>query len=122
MTQLFSWLDGVTHMSRKIIERKNLGLLRSARKPFIIALAAVCFLMAAVSGQAAEQKTSVPQKTPAPQAPAAIPVAEVAKRGTEVSNLLRSLNTLLAPSPHIEMIEKQKSWKNCRHWQIDVSW
>jgi small-conductance mechanosensitive channel len=75
------------------------------------------FLLQAIPGQAAvketpevkkaPEKTPEIQKAPAPQASAAIPVAEVAKRATEVSNLLRSLKTLLVPSPHIETIQKQ---------------
>ena len=94
-------------MSHKIIQSRNLGLLHSVRELFVIALVAACFLMVAVSGQAAEQKTAEPQKPQAPQAPAAIPLADVATRSTEVLNLLRTFNTLLVPGPHIEMIEKQ---------------
>jgi potassium efflux system protein len=61
--------------------------------------------MSVVLAQAAEQKRPVPQKVPAPQPLTAIPVAEVATQAPEVSNLLRTFNTLLAPSPRIEMIE-----------------
>jgi potassium efflux system protein len=68
----------------------------------------VSFLfMAAVLARAAEQKTPVPQKVPAAEAPTAIPVTEVPTRVTEVSNLLRTFNALLASSPQIDMIEKQ---------------
>jgi potassium efflux system protein len=74
-----------------------------------IAFVAGFLFMATVSAQAAEQKISEPQKPPTQQAPAAIPVAEVATRSTEVSNLLRTFNALLAPSPQIEMIAKQLS-------------
>jgi predicted PurR-regulated permease PerM len=71
----------------------------------VIFFAAV--FMAAVSVQAAEQSTQVPQKVPGPQAPAAIPLAEVATKATEVSNLLRNMSTQFAPSHEIETIGRQ---------------
>jgi potassium-dependent mechanosensitive channel len=55
----------------------------------------------------APQKSAAPQKTTAPASSAAIPVAEIATRATEVSNLLRILNARLAPSSQIETIRKQ---------------
>ncbi len=94
-------------MPNRFTSKKLLRLIGSSLGTLAIALTVTFLSMAAVLAQAAEQKTSVPQKVPAPQAPTTIPVAEVAKRATEVSNLLRSLKTLLAPSPHIETIQKQ---------------
>jgi potassium efflux system protein len=72
----------------------------------IIVLVAIYFLIGAVPGKAAEQKTPEPQKVTAPQTPAAIPVAEVTMRATEVANILRRMNTLIDPSPQIAAIQK----------------
>ncbi len=94
-------------MSNRITLKKLGGLIRFPLGTLVIAFVVSFLFMSAVVAQAAEQKTQTPQKVPAPQASAAIPIAEVATRATEVSNLLRSLNTLLAPSPHIETIQKQ---------------
>jgi potassium efflux system protein len=83
--------------------------LRLLLATFVIALVAVLLLLGTAPGEAAEQKATTPQETSAsqaPQAPAAIPVAEVATRANEVSNLLRHVNRLLDPSPQIETIQK----------------
>jgi potassium efflux system protein len=72
----------------------------------LVAFAATFFFLPAALSQGAEQETTKPPKAPAPPSSAAIPVAEVATRATEASNLLRALNTQLAPSPEIETIRK----------------
>jgi small-conductance mechanosensitive channel len=61
------------------------------------------FFVAAV-GRAAEEKTTEPPKPAAP--PVVIPVAEVATRATEVTNLLRSFDAKFAPNTTIETISK----------------
>jgi len=91
----------------RFTSKKPPGLIGSPLGILVIALAAALLLRGTAPGQAAEQKTPAPQKVPAQQAPTAIPVAEVATRSTEVSNLLRTFNALLAPGPHIETIQKQ---------------
>jgi potassium-dependent mechanosensitive channel len=101
-----SW-DDSSHIRNRMIMKKRDRTLAFLLGTLVIAFVVGFLFMSAVLAQAVEQKTQTPQKVPAPQASAAIPVAEVAKRATEVSNLLRSLNTLLAPSPHIETIQKQ---------------
>jgi small-conductance mechanosensitive channel len=70
--------------------------------------AALVFLLLrlAMAGNAAEQKVTEAPKPPAPPAPGVIPVAEVAARSTEVTNLLRSFDTKFAPSSEIETIAK----------------
>jgi potassium efflux system protein len=78
---------------RGIVVNRLHRLPRPLLGTLVVALAAALFLVAVVPGEGAEQKTS-----------AAIPVAEVATRATEASNLLRTLNTQLAPSPEIETI------------------
>jgi potassium efflux system protein len=60
-----------------------------------------------VSAQATEHKAQAPQKVPAPRSLTAIPVAEVATRSTEVSNLLRNMSTQLAASHEIETIRRR---------------
>ena len=67
----------------------------------------ILLCLTAMVGQAAEQKTPEVRKAPASQASAAIPVAEVAAKATEVSNLLRTLYAQLAPSREIEKIQKE---------------
>ncbi|MCJ7707470.1 MAG: hypothetical protein MUO38_07610, partial [Anaerolineales bacterium] len=78
----------------------------SVLNTLVVILAVTFFFVVAVHGQVAEQKTTTPQKAPAPQAPESIPLADIATRATEVSNLLRHVNTLLDPSPQIETIQK----------------
>ena len=81
--------------------------------PVILAVA-VCWLPI-VPGNAAEQKNSEPQKpgdaskTAAPLLPVAIPLADIAARATEVSNLLSSLTAAAAPSAQIENVAKSLS-------------
>jgi potassium efflux system protein len=94
-------------VSNRITSKKLRELIRSPLGTLVIALAVGFLSTKAVSAQATEQKILLPQKVPAQQAPTAIPVEEVATRSTEVSNLLRTFNALLAPSPQIEMIAKQ---------------
>jgi small-conductance mechanosensitive channel len=67
----------------------------------------ILLCLTAMVGQAAGQKPPEVQTAPAPKVSVAIPVAEVATRATEVSNLLRTLQTQFAPSPEIEKIQKE---------------
>ncbi len=80
-------------------------LLRTAQSVLAIVLAAAFFL-AAASGEPAGQTTSEPRQAPAPPSSTAIPQAEVVTRALEVSNLLHTLTTNLAPSPEIETIQQ----------------
>jgi hypothetical protein len=52
------------------------------------------------------EKTEQQQKTPAPEAPAAIPLPEIAARAAEVTNLLRDIKAKAAPDKHIDSINK----------------
>ena len=72
----------------------------------VIILAGAFFCLPAVHGQTADQKDPAPQKTTTPAPSTAIPVPEIATRATEVSNLLRALNTRLASSSRIDTIQK----------------
>jgi hypothetical protein len=72
----------------------------------IIALAILLSLVV-IAGRTAAQKPPEVQKAPAAQASAAIPVAEVTTRATEVSDLLRTLYKQFAPSHEIEKILKE---------------
>jgi potassium efflux system protein len=76
-------------------------LLRFLVGTVVVALVGAFLLLPVVFGAAPEQKT------PEPPPSAAIPLAEVATRATEVQNLLRTLTTQLAPSPEIETIRKR---------------
>ncbi len=74
----------------------------------VVALGAAFLFLPVVFSAVPEQKTPEPKKpAPAPPTSAAIPLAEVATRATQVSNLLRTLNTQLAPSPEIERIQNR---------------
>jgi len=64
----------------------------------------IILCLAVMVGQAGAQKASEAQTAPAAQFSAAIPLAEVPTRATEVSNLLRTLYAQFAPSPEIEKI------------------
>ena len=91
----------------KSLERSR-GLLRWFLCFLRIALLVASFL-APILVWAAEQKNSEAAKTPAPApppAPAVIPLADIATRATEVSNLLGSLTASAAPSAQIESIAK----------------
>jgi potassium-dependent mechanosensitive channel len=68
----------------------------------IAAVIAVCSLLA-TSGLAAEQKTTEP---PSPPPPAAIPLAAIATRATELSNLLVTLTASAAAGANIGSIAK----------------
>lgn len=72
---------------------------------FVTALA-VCFLIFSISGFAAEQKPDDAPKPAAPAPPAEIPLADIAARATEVSNLLGKLTASSAPGAQIEIIAK----------------
>jgi hypothetical protein len=83
----------------------------------IVALVATLFVPMEVIGQTAlsqttaakksSQKTEVPQKAPAPVGPMVIPVPQIASKATEATNLIRDINTKLAPNPFIESISTQ---------------
>jgi hypothetical protein len=61
-----------------------------------IFLVVLLLLTPAIRGEAADQKPSVPQETPAPPPSPVIPLAEVASRATEVEALLRAYQDLHA--------------------------
>jgi potassium efflux system protein len=110
-----SSLDGVKRKSStsafvgsmEIVLRQPHRLLDSPLSRLVIALVATFFFLSAVPSEAAEPKALEPQKAPAPVSSPVIPVADVAMRAMEVSNLLRTFNTRLAPSREIEKIRKQ---------------
>ena len=72
---------------------------------FIIALVAVCSVPP-VTAIAAETKTAETPKPAAPPPPVTIPLADIATRATEVSNLLGNLTASAVPSAQIENIAK----------------
>ena len=82
-------------------------------KPGLSVMAVVVgfLVLSAVSGQAAEPTAAEPQKAEAPKAPAAappevIPVAEIATRAMDVTNLLSAITAKFASSAEIETIKK----------------
>jgi hypothetical protein len=81
------------------------GLLRGGLCASAIAASCLSFLPVILVG-AAEQKSVEPTKPAAPLAPAAIPLADIATRATDLSNLLGNLTTSAAPSAQIENIAK----------------
>jgi len=87
---------------------RSLGLLRSFLYFSVIYLLVTGFLPA-IFVEAAEQKNAESSKPPLPPspppAPATIPLADIATRATEVSNLLGNL-TATAPNAQIESIAK----------------
>jgi potassium efflux system protein len=86
---------------------RNPDTLLSAGKRRVIIAFAILLSLVVIAGRAAAQKPQEAQKAPAPQASAAILVADVTARATEVSNLLRTLYTQFAPSHEIEKIQKE---------------
>ncbi|MGZ3493953.1 MAG: hypothetical protein ACXWM6_04535 [Thermodesulfobacteriota bacterium] len=90
---------------RIILEQISVSCRLILGKLWIVLIA--FFLLQAIPRQAEVKETPEVQKVPAPQASAGIPIEEVAKKATEVSNLLRSFNMLLSPSPDIETIQKR---------------
>ena len=85
--------------------KKLRGALRLSVCAFIIALVAVCSVPP-VTAIAAETKTAETPKPAAPPPPVTIPLADIATRATEVSNLLGNLTASAAPSAQIENIAK----------------
>jgi hypothetical protein len=84
------------------------GLPRFALCFSIFALLVLCALPSFVA-TAAEPKAAEPRKVvaaPPPAAPAAIPLADIATRATEVSNLIGNLTAGATPSAQIENIAK----------------
>lgn len=69
-------------------------------------IAAVLILFFSSVPRAAEQNTSEPVKPAATPPPAVIPLADIAAKATEVSNLLGTLITSAGPSAQIENIAK----------------
>jgi potassium efflux system protein len=80
--------------------------MKNASFKTLTAVIGLLLCLLATAGQAAEQKPQEVQKAPAAQAPAAIPVADVTARATEVSNFLRTLYTQFAPSQDIEKVQR----------------
>ena len=81
------------------------------RSTLVVVLAAT-FFMSVAAGQApkanAPAQPSKTKESPQPPAPG-IATAEVAAQAAALSNVLRALETQLAPSPAIEAIKKQIS-------------
>jgi potassium efflux system protein len=88
-----------------IIPVKLRGFFRFPPVWTVTAVVLLLFL-AAVPSRAAEQKSPEPKKAAAPSAPVGIPLAEIAPRATQVTNLLQTFSSSLAPSPAIESIRK----------------
>jgi potassium-dependent mechanosensitive channel len=86
----------------------------------VVVFAGAFFLVSSGSGEAAEQKPPAVQGTPAQQPAPGIPLADVATKATEVSAVLRTLNTQLAPSPDIERIGRQLS-EVSRHIGLELA-
>jgi hypothetical protein len=63
-------------------------------------------LLFAIPGKTVAQQSAAAPQTHTPPEVAVVPVAEVVTQATEVSNLLRTLSTKLAPSPEIDTIHK----------------
>jgi len=100
----FQALTGmVVEMSMENLQRQP----KSKRSLLVFAVAAGFFLLAAGQGEAAGNETRESRKVTSPPPTSAIPVAEVATRATEVTNLLGTLKTQLAPSSAIEAIRSQ---------------
>ncbi len=109
---------GISKLNRKrfqkLIRRDRVFYLR----PLLATALGVLLVLCSSFGHTAEQKAVAPQKTgapeatqkvattPAPSGPAAIPVADVATKATEVANQLQTITQKLAPSPQIETIRQ----------------
>jgi potassium-dependent mechanosensitive channel len=72
----------------------------------LFALLAAFLLLTSVPGDTAEEKTTGAPKTAAPAPPKTIPIEEIARRATEVSNLVDIFRAKLLPNPEIEAIRK----------------
>ncbi len=79
--------------------------MRSSHAIAASVILALFLLLTAPAGNAAEQKTTEAPKPAAPP-PVAIPLADIAMRASEVSNLLGNLTASAAPSAQIETIAK----------------
>ena len=91
---------------------KELQRLQDAMRSTVVVVLAATFFMSVAVGQAPKANAPAqPSKTKeSPQPPAqGIATAEVATQAAELSNVLRTLETQLAPSPAIEAIKKQIS-------------
>jgi hypothetical protein len=94
----------------KPLERA-LGSLRSFLCALLIAGLVACSLPPILVGAAEQEKTEsaktpAPPAASAPAAPATIPLADIATRATEVSNLIGNLTAGATPSTQIESIAK----------------
>jgi hypothetical protein len=76
----------------------------SLARLFLVVL--LLLLTPVVRSEAADQRASVPQAAPPPP-PAAIPLAEVASRATEVDALLRTVEALGIQSREIATVQHQ---------------
>jgi hypothetical protein len=103
--------------SRRLYELKVLKVLfehiradaaRSIR-PAIIATALFSFCALAPAFAAEQKNAESPAKSAAPPAPAAIALADIAARATQVATIIADLNTRAAPSPQIETIGRAES-------------
>jgi len=80
--------------------------MRSSHAIAASVILALFLLLSAAAGKAAEPKSTEAPKPTAPSPPVAIPLADIATRATEVSNLLGNLTATSAPNAQIESIAK----------------
>jgi potassium efflux system protein len=95
------------NLSNRFTSKKLFRLIRPPSGALVIVVTVGFLFMAAVFAEAAEQKAPAPQKIPASEAPTTIPTAEVATRATEASNLLNTFQSVVAPTPQIDKIQKE---------------
>jgi potassium efflux system protein len=95
------------NLSNRFTSKKLFRLIRPPSGALVIVVTVGFLFMAAVFAEAAEQKAPAPQKIPALEAPTTIPTAEVATRATEASNLLNTFQSVVAPTPQIDKIQKE---------------
>jgi potassium-dependent mechanosensitive channel len=81
--------------------------LRFQAVTMLISFATVLFLLSGVSVEPAEQLPLEPKQVALPVPGTALPVAEIAPRAAEASNILRTLESQLTPSPALETIRKE---------------
>jgi hypothetical protein len=83
----------------------------SLARLFLVVL--LLLLTPVVRSEAADERASVPQAAPPPP-PAAIPLAEVASRATEVEALLRTVEALGVPSREIAAVQRELPEESAR--------
>jgi len=86
--------------------RQRRWMLQSPPETLVTVLLGALLFLPSFLSNAAEQKSAEAAKTPAPPAPATIPVEEVATQATQVGDLIRGFAANVAPSSEIETIRK----------------